>query len=89
MRNEIKPGVFAGDKGVEVFRLYTIAAGLKMYAEAKIMPNRHWTPTRMLKAANAATGHNYRRGQYTFAAAACLEKAAQLRAEVELEMKNA
>lgn len=64
-------------RGVDVFRAKVIASGLRLYAKTGMRPNRAWTPTAMLKAANALTGHVYRRGQYEAAACALDELAAR------------
>lgn len=72
MTSEIKVGpggtTFAGPDAVALFRATTIASGLRMYAKHKILPNRAYTPTAMLKAATGITGKAYKRGQYQQAA---------------------
>jgi hypothetical protein len=60
--------IFEGS-AVEVFRLLAFASGLDLYAKTKIIPNRMWTPMRMLRIAEEATGKTYKRGQYAQAAA--------------------
>lgn len=61
---------FQGENAVEVFRARVIANGLRLYARTGMKPNRAYTPTAMIKAANEITGHVYCRGQYEAAAAA-------------------
>lgn len=55
--------------GMDVFRARVIATGLRLYAKTKMMPNRHYTPTAMLRAASEMTGEKYKRGEYLKAAA--------------------
>lgn len=71
--------VAADGKGVEVIRLAALASALKLYATAGIRPNRRVSPRELLRQANAATGANYRRGQYAAAAEGVLEKMRALR----------
>lgn len=74
--------VFTGD-GVDVFAMLALASGLELYAKAKIIPNRAYTPTAMLKAANNWTGCKFRRGQYMMAAQALRAKAAEVRSTLQ------
>lgn len=60
--------VCAGRDAVEVFRANALASGIRLYAKTKMLPNRMWTPTNMLKAAGSITGKTYKRGQYEQAA---------------------
>ncbi len=53
---------------MEAYKALVIAKGLELYALTRLKPNRAYTPTAMLAAANRITGHNYRRGQHTAAA---------------------
>ena len=53
---------------VSIFAAAALASGLRLYAKAKIIPNRAYTPTAMLKAAGTYTGKAYKRGQYLQAA---------------------
>ena len=61
---------FVGVEAVEVFRAAVIASGLKLYAKTGMKPNRAWTPTKMLAAANEITGKRFKRGEYLEAAEA-------------------
>jgi hypothetical protein len=61
--------VFSGQQATSVFAAITVRAALKMYAGTKMVPNRRWTPTKMLAAAGRITGKTYKRGQYLQAAA--------------------
>lgn len=47
-----------------VFVAVSLAKGLKLYCKHKILPNRLWTPTNMLKTATKLTGIKYKRGEY-------------------------
>ena len=60
---------FAGPDAVALYRATALWAGLRMYAQSRMQPNRAWTPTAMLKAAGSITGKTYKRGQYETAAA--------------------
>lgn len=55
---------FVGPDAVAFYRATVIACGLRLYANARIRPNRHWTPTAMLAAASQITGKRYKRGEY-------------------------
>jgi hypothetical protein len=61
--------VFEGKAGVDTYRAIALKHGLKLYLNTGMKPNRAWTPTNMLKAAGAITGHTYRRSQYAQAIA--------------------
>ena len=54
--------------GIDVFRMRSIASGLRLYARTGMKPNRVWTPTAMLRAASSMTGTKYKRGEYLKAA---------------------
>lgn len=62
---------FIGE-GVGIFRAATIATGLRLYAKTGMKPNRAYTPSAMLKAANEILGRAgkqaFKRGQYVQAA---------------------
>ena len=58
---------FVGERGVETFRAISLKAGLRLFANTGMKPNRAWTPTAMLKAAGTITGKVYKRGQYDLA----------------------
>ena len=72
---------FSGELGIKFYTAVTLASGLRLYARAKIKPNRNWTPTNMIMKANEITGHTYRRGQYEAAADGLIEWADRHRAE--------
>jgi hypothetical protein len=55
---------FSGSAGVATYRAIALKHGLKLYAAHGIKPNRHWTPTAMLRTAGELTGKIYKRGQY-------------------------
>ena len=63
-------GVTATGEGVPTFVAITLKSALKMYAATGIKPNRAWTPTAMLRKAEAITGKRFKRGQYAEAIAA-------------------
>jgi hypothetical protein len=69
--------------GIEAFRLLVIAQGLELYAKTRMLPNRAYTPTAMLRNATAATGRKYKRGQYVEAAADLRKVVEDLRSRVE------
>lgn len=66
---------FVGPKAVDVYAMRVLAMGLRGYALHGIMPNRAYTPTAMLRAAERWTGQKFKRGQYMEAAAAVALKA--------------
>lgn len=59
---------FAGPDAVALYRATAIQVALRTYARSKMKMNRHWTPSRMLNAANEITGKTFKRGQYLEAA---------------------
>lgn len=61
--------MFTGPDAVQVFRAATIAAACRMYHLHRMLPNRGYTPTKMLTAASSITGKAYKRGQHHQAAA--------------------
>ena len=54
----------------EIFQALTLAAALRLYDRCGLKANRHYTPSNMLGAASEITGQQFKRGQYTQAAAA-------------------
>jgi hypothetical protein len=82
-------GVFAGPKGVDVYVLTVLASGLTLYAKSGMMPNRAWTPKRMMQAAANHTGKKFKARAYLEAAEALKAKAVEVAAEVKQEMANA
>lgn len=75
---------FVGPDQVACFRAITIAGGLKLYAKAHMQPNAHWTPRRMMDAARAITGQDFKPRAYLEAARA-LELWAKRQAEVPFD----
>lgn len=59
---------FSGPAAVNVFAMKVLASGLTMYAKHKMIPNRGYTPARMLSGATQYTGKAYKRGEYLKAA---------------------
>jgi len=66
---------FSGPAAVNVFGMTVLASGLRMYAKCGMIPNRGYTPTKMLRAAETYTGKKFKRGQYLEAADALTELA--------------
>lgn len=58
---------------IDIVHAITIAKALEIYAQTGLKVNTAYTPTAMIKMANAITGHVYRRGQYRMAALALRE----------------
>lgn len=59
---------FVGPDAVRFFQATSLMVALKMYAKIKMIPNRAYTPTNMLRAASTITGKQYKRGDYIKAA---------------------
>ena len=76
--------LFSGPQAVEVFRCTALAAGLRMYDRHKMIPNRAYTPTRMLSTASSITGKGYKRGEYEQAARDLLAKADELKSKLTI-----
>lgn len=64
--------VFTGDR-VNVYVALTLRKGLELYKKTRMLPNRQWTPTNMLRKAGEITGKKFKRGQYDEAIAALTE----------------
>ena len=60
---------FEGKAGVDTYRAIALKHGLKLYKDTGIKPNRAWTATNMLAAAEGITGKTYKRGQFAEAIA--------------------
>lgn len=73
---------FIGE-GVTVFAMIALAAGLELYARSGVIPNRNYTPMRMLAAAGSYTGRKFKRGEYVVAAQALRARANAVRATLE------
>ena len=69
---------FSGQLGMTVYRATVIASGLRLYARTGMKPNRAYTPSAMLRAAEDMTGRKFKRGQYEEAAQALTELAQRL-----------
>lgn len=82
-------GSFVGPKGVNAFVLTALISGLRMYKGCGMIPNRGWTPKRMMAAAMQHTGKKFKARDYLGAAEALKQKAAEVAAEVKAEMANA
>ena len=61
---------FAGKAGVATYQALVLKSGLKLYAKAGIVPNRAWTPGRMMKLAAHITGKKFKARDYLGAVAA-------------------
>lgn len=55
---------FVGPDEVACFRALVIAKGLLMYHRHKMLPNRSYTPSRMIDAARAITGAKIKARDY-------------------------
>lgn len=55
-----------------MYRAIVVKNGIDLYLNSNksIIPNRHWTPTNMLKAASEITGVAFKRGQHAQASTA-------------------
>lgn len=76
--------VFSGRQAIEVFRCTALASGLRMYDRHKMIPNRAYTPKRMLSTASAITGKGYKRGEYERAAADLMQHAETLKSKLTI-----
>jgi hypothetical protein len=74
---------FNGPDGVAIFEAIALKTALWGYAKFKMQPNRHYTPTRMLRAATRITGRPFKRGQYAEAAQSLAEWIETARAAIE------
>lgn len=61
---------FSGQAQVRIYQALVLRAALQMKASTGMIPNKHWTPTKMLALASHITGKTFRRGQYDIAATA-------------------
>jgi len=59
---------FVGPEATTLFAAVALKSALVGYAKFKMQPNRHYSPTYMLKAASGLTGRQYKRGQHAQAA---------------------
>ena len=74
--------VFAG-RGVLVFQAITIAKALEMYSKTKMIPNRLYTPTKMMSFAKEVTGAKLKSRDYVGGAAALMDWARKERLATE------
>lgn len=70
---------FVGPAAVSVFRAIVLANGLRMYGRTGIKPNRMWSPSRMINAAEEITGKKFKKRDYEGAANAVDEWIKQVR----------
>jgi hypothetical protein len=59
---------FVGEEAVNVFAMAALSSGLRLYAKARILPNRGWTPKAMMQAAERYTGMKFKARDYILAA---------------------
>jgi len=59
---------YSGPVAMTVWNAKVLASALRLYARAKIVPNRHITPTMLLQGASQYTGKQYKRGEHAKAA---------------------
>ena len=64
---------YVGEDATRIFQAKALMMGCRMWATHKILPNRLWTPTKMLAASTNLTGKSYKRGQHAKAAEDLLE----------------
>lgn len=81
---EHHPGgtTFAGRDAVSVFRAYTLATSLSMYAKTGLRPTRHVGPRDMMRLATEITGRKFKARDYEGAAAAVKEWASLMRSGI-------
>lgn len=65
---------FVGEGAVNVFAMAVIASSLRLYAKTGMKPNRAYTPSAMMKAAEHHTGLKFARRDYLGAAEALSAK---------------
>jgi hypothetical protein len=76
---------FVGRPAVSIYQCKVVASALRLYAKTGMKANRAYTPTNMLRTAEALTGKKFKRGQYEEAAQALTDLAEKtLREEVEV-----
>ena len=59
---------FVGPDAVKLFQATALMFALEMYEKCKMIPNRAYTPTNMLRASENITGKKYKCGEYNKAA---------------------
>lgn len=65
---------FIGTEAVNVFAMAVIASSLRLYAETGMKPNRAYTPSAMMRAAEHHTGLKFKKRDYLGAADALSAK---------------
>jgi hypothetical protein len=65
---------FVGREAVDVFAMAAIASGLRLYAATGMKPNRAYTPSAMMQAAERYTGQTFKKRDYLGAADALSAK---------------
>lgn len=74
--------MYSGPDAVAVFRAYTLASSLSLYAKCGIRPTRHVGPRDMMKMASEITGRKFKAKDYAGAAAAVKEWASLMRSGI-------
>lgn len=84
---QIKSGgtMFAGKEAVNIFVCVTVKVALESYARCKMIINRNYTPTNMLKFVEQQTGKKFKRGQYLEASEYLGEFIEKEKAKVEIK----
>lgn len=72
-----------------LYRAIVLENGLALYlsSQKRIIPNRSWTSTNMLRAAAQVTGKRFKRGQHNEALRAVREEVAKLKGETLQDTK--
>jgi len=76
-----KNGTSFKGSDVNVFGATVLSSALMSYSKTGMVPNRNYTPTKMLLAASVYTKKKYKRGQYVEAAADLIAFANALKAQ--------
>ncbi len=76
---------FSGEGAVDVYAMAVLAAGLRMYATAGIIPNRAYTPKAMMQAAATYLGRRFKAREYLGAADALSERVQTEKARIARE----
>lgn len=73
---------FVGKEAVDVYAMIVIASGLRLYAKTGMKPNRAYTPSAMMRAAQQHTGKKFKARAYLEAADALQARADEVRATI-------
>lgn len=73
---------FAGEGAVNVFAMAVIASGLRLYAKTGMLPNRAYTPTKMMAAAERYLGQTFKKRDYLGAAEALSQRVQEEKARI-------